>query len=274
MINIVIPTCNRVEMLSNCLNCLNPVNQNTDTPYKVIVSDDSNTDLSELLVKEKFPWVDWVQGPRKGPAANRNNGARCADGEWLLFIDDDCLPDSHIIETYISSIQSSYNIDVFEGGIFADRPQHSFDEESPINETGGYLWSCNFMIRRDLFKSIGEFDENFPHAAMEDMDLAYRLKLLNIDIKFLKSAFVIHPWRKQKDPYRIIVKRFESTLYFLEKHPEMKRELNSLFFLRSAYHSFYKSGLKNIGKYRFRGIKYMFIQSIMKIHFAFRLLSI
>ena len=59
---------------------------------EVIVSDDSKQCIAKELIQEKYSWVKWIEGPKKGPAANRNNGAKYATGDWFIFIDDDCEP--------------------------------------------------------------------------------------------------------------------------------------------------------------------------------------
>lgn len=224
-LSVIIPTCNRNDLLANCLDLLAPSVQSFDfKDYEVIITDDSNSNEANNLIKEKYPWAKWVEGPKNGPAANRNNGVKYAKGEWLIFFDDDCLPDKNILSIYYNALVKNKNIQVFEGCIKADREQQSLIEESPINETGGYLWSCNFMISRRVFvEELNGFDEKFPYASMEDVDLHYRLIKLNCQCAFLKEALVIHPWRLQKKLLSISLKRYESTLYFLRKHPEKKR---------------------------------------------------
>ena len=55
------------------------------------------------MVNEEFPMVRWNEGPRRGPAANRNFGARVADGEWLIFLDDDCNPRPGFLAAYLKA---------------------------------------------------------------------------------------------------------------------------------------------------------------------------
>ena len=91
LFSVVITTCNRLEMLAKCLDRLGCGMQSlAANQYEVIVTDDGSQSTAEQLMKGKYPWARWLQGPRKGPAANRNNGARYAEGEWLVFTDDDC----------------------------------------------------------------------------------------------------------------------------------------------------------------------------------------
>lgn len=229
LLSVIIPTCHRNDLLSLCLNRLAPGQQSLGFEhYEVIVSDDGLDSTAADMIAEKYPWVNWVKGPRRGPAANRNHGARQATGEWLVFTDDDCLPDISWLSAYFDVIKKNDSVKVFEGRTYVDRERRSFKEEAPINEKGGYLWSCNFAINRLTLNDIGGFDEGFPYAAMEDVDLHYRLKKNSINIPFLKEASVCHPWRKVNSP-SIKLKRHASVLYYLEKHPDEKKRINARF---------------------------------------------
>lgn len=274
MISIIIPTYNRNDLLSKCLDCLKSENQQINKyTYEVIVTDDSQENIARDLIENHFNWVNWLEGPKRGPAANRNNGASKAIGEWLLFIDDDCLPDKMIIQEYTNSIRNNNKVLVFEGLIKSNGFQRRFDEECPINITGGYLWSCNFMIEKNLFfEKLGGFDDKFPYAAMEDVDMHYRLNKLGTTIIFLPQALVVHPWRIQKNLFRTNLNRFKSTLYFLDKHPEKNSEINSFFYIKVVYMDLLKNGLLKIPKYGFKGFTSIFVKSSMSLFFSIYLI--
>jgi len=68
---------------------------------------------------------------------------------------------------------------------------------APLNETGGYLWSCNFMIRRDVFEQF-RFDEDYPMPAGEDVDFRQRLIQAGLKFPFVREALVVHPPRRQR----------------------------------------------------------------------------
>ena len=235
--------------------------------YEVIVTDDSKDNVAKKFIETNYLWVKWVEGPKKGPAANRNNGANHAAGEWLIFIDDDCVPDEKFLNAYKKAITVFPDVEVFEGRISVDRTKQSFIEESPVNENGGFLWSCNFMIKANLFKELDGFDPAFPYAAMEDVDLQYRIKKMNRHIEFIKEARVIHPWRIEKDILGKTKKRFQSTLYFLKKHPEMMSKLNAVYFSRAAIINF-KNAFKYAYKFRLKGIDKQIVISILHMYFA------
>ena len=105
LISVVIPTRERNATLALCLDRLAPGAQTLPhDQYEVIVADDSAGHLAFELVRDRYPWARWQEGPRRGPAANRNAGARAARGTWLVFTDDDCLPDPIWLEAYAAAM--------------------------------------------------------------------------------------------------------------------------------------------------------------------------
>jgi glycosyltransferase involved in cell wall biosynthesis len=82
--------------------------------YEIIISDDSTDEETVQMIADLGNnRLKWVKGPCRGPASNRNNGVRYARGEWILFIDDDCLPDAGILKNYIRSTEQNPGISVF-----------------------------------------------------------------------------------------------------------------------------------------------------------------
>lgn len=184
--SVVIPTCHRPDLLARCLRGLSVADA------EIIVSDDSRDDASRALVERDFPQVRWVAGPRRGPAANRNNGARAATGEWLAFVDDDCEPQSGWLAALA---RAAAEVDVVEGCTRAPGATDSPFEEHVENLHGGVLWSCNFAIRREAFERLGGFDEDFLEAGGEDMEFAWRVSRTGLRVRFAPEALVHHPPR-------------------------------------------------------------------------------
>jgi GT2 family glycosyltransferase len=239
--SIVIPTCNRHELLFQALEPIASYisakcQQRVGFRVEVVVADDARDSNLEPLLALRFPGCVYVEGPHRGPAACRNKGAASASGEWLVFLDDDCIPEPGWLEAYAAQCGTA---DVLEGRTSPCGVRDRADMECPANETGGYLWSCNMAIRADVFRQMGGFDESFPFAAFEDMDLHFRLLDANKVVKFVPEARVLHPWRiakgadflraraksgerlRAKHPTRVppwgLFKRAEMTLRFLVK---------------------------------------------------------
>ena len=217
LLSVIIPTCNRKELLSACLERLAPGKQNglslvdaarslgddrqgsgqesTEPEYEVIVTDDGTDQVAEQLVQESFPWARWLRGPIKGPAANRNHGASQARGEWLVFTDDDCLPDPVWLQAYVAAI--GVDADAYEGQTTCRAGLRSPLQTSPVNDSGGYLWSCNMAVRRIVFQTLGGFDTGFPAACNEDVEFRERLLRQGYRFQWVPKAVVDHPPRPQ-----------------------------------------------------------------------------
>jgi glycosyltransferase involved in cell wall biosynthesis len=217
---VVVPTYRRPEMLARCLEsierALRPL---PESGVEVIVSDDGHDDATRRTVAS-FAFARQVAGPRRGPAANRNCGARAARGRWLLFTDDDCVVDARWILAFRRAVESAGAASVLEGRTIADRPRRSYDEESPVNESGGYLWSCNMAVAAAVFWRLGGFCETFPHPALEDVDFRLRLEGAGERAIFCAEAVVCHPWRPRKG-FDFIRHHNESYVHLLDRHPEI-----------------------------------------------------
>jgi len=217
LISVIVPTYNRNDLLEKCLTNLTPGKQTLDSSfYEVIVTDDSKDKKAEPLIKNHFSWVKWIEGPHRGPAANRNKGAKTATGKWIAFIDDDCIPELNWLESFFKALGSNPNTLVFEGKTISKIPVKSPIYHSPVNPNGGYLWSCNMMIEKQLFFSIGAFDENFPFPNLEDVYFRMNLQERNIKFIFIGDAVVDHPPRKIALGFKI-AKQHESQIYLKKK---------------------------------------------------------
>ena len=193
LFSIIIPTYHRNDLLAKCLNCLvSDVQTLPAEQYEVIVSDDGYESTAEEMIRQSYSWVKWVAGPRKGPAANRNNGAKYAQGEWLVFTDDDCLPDPQWLTAYGQGSKGTAL--ALEGAIYPLGNLNQDLAECPVNLTGGCFWSANIAVKRLLFEEIGGFDSNYAMAAHEDQDLKLRLEPITT-IEFISTSIVRHPVR-------------------------------------------------------------------------------
>lgn len=255
--SVLIPTYKRVDDLCLCLDQLQHHFEAQTVPeygVEVIVSDDAQDKSLRKCLEDRYPWVQYVCGPARGPAANRNNAAKVAKGEWLAFTDDDCLPSKNWLSSFFKSESS---LSVLEGRTVAERPRERLDEESPINETGGYLWSCNFAIRRELFSQMRGFDESFPFAAMEDVEFRERLKISGFQLDFISEALVVHPWRRSK-PLSFWLKEHLSFLHLIRLHPFLRpKNLTKHYFLRFL-RPLVRVTLPGIFKYRLKGVIHAF----------------
>lgn len=245
-VSIIIPTFNREKELNTCLENLY---KNNISNIEIIVTNDNK--LKDISVENriKYSSVKFVSGPGKGPSANRNFGAKMSNGNWLIFLDDDCIPQQNWLSNYIIEIDKNQAV-ILEGKTIADREKQRFDEVSPINLFGGKLWSCNFAIRKDFFIELNGFDECYPYSTMEDIDFSERAKM-KTSFVFLSNCVVVHPWRRRQ-AFKNFYVRIKSQQYFAQKFkikntPKFKVQRLKIF-ISSIF-----SNLKELCQFKFKG---------------------
>lgn len=224
-ISVVIPTRLRDDALARCLENLRP--QLAGGAAEVIVTDDGTTDSTRQMIESRFAFARWTQGPRRGPAANRNHGASLATGEFLLFMDDDVEPSPNLLASYRAAVKP--DVSVYEGRTTCREGLHSPLEHSPVNEDGGRLWSCNMMLRKALWKSFGGFDEAFPYPHMEDVAFRDSLLALHEQILFIPEAVVDHPPRRLPGPKALALQHESYFVYhykYLGRPPSLPEFLS------------------------------------------------
>lgn len=105
-VSVVIPSYNEATYLDRLLEAL--ARQKFES-FEVIVSDAHSKDGTAELVESFKNRLDirLVESPPKGPGAGRNQGAKIAKGEWLLFLDaDDDIDDPDFISILLDEAKS------------------------------------------------------------------------------------------------------------------------------------------------------------------------
>lgn len=254
LFSVIIPTYHRNDLLAKCLDCVAPGVQTLSAEqYEVIVTDDGSETTAEEMIRERYPWAKWVAGSRKGPAANRNNGAKYARGKWLAFTDDDCIPDPNWLKAFAEAITGEAL--ALEGAIHPLGDLNQDLAECPVNLIGGCFWSANIAVERSLFEKIGGFDPNYPLAAHEDQDLQLRLSPIT-PICFVPDARVDHPVRliPLKEAIFRIPKRCLSWIYYVKKNMESLGYKNKFSIICFAYKFHLKYLSKNAYKFKTKSI--------------------
>jgi glycosyltransferase involved in cell wall biosynthesis len=202
--SIIIPTYNRPQPLTNCLQSLADLDY-PDNRFEVIVVDDGSKISLKTVVKPLQNQLNLTLIPQAnaGPATARNTGAKQAQGKFLAFIDDDCTPANNwlqVLETYLiahaNDLIGGCIINALSENIYATASQALLDYiyASYQNKTKfpQFFTSNNIALSAENFWAIGGFDTNFPLAAAEDREFCDRLLSHNYKMRYAPEAIVYH----------------------------------------------------------------------------------
>lgn len=75
------------------------------------------------------------------------------------------------------------------------------------------------LVRRDLFLSLGGFDERF-FMYSEDMDLCKRIREAGCRVRYLAEPSAVHNWGKSTEqvPERMLCESYKSRILYFDKH--------------------------------------------------------
>lgn len=202
--------------------------------FEIIIADDGTPkSITENLLRDarfsglsiKHVWQEDI-GFRKNKILN--SAVQNADGEYLIFIDGDCIPHPKFVEEHLNysqkknvltgrrvNLSEKYTskltyrkvlkgapenqlLKLIAGGIFGK----SFDVEKGFYFKGDYLrkffnrknrglLGCNFSLFKSDILDINGFDERYEAPSIgEDSDVQFRLELIGIKIKSLNNIAV------------------------------------------------------------------------------------
>ena len=90
-----------------------------------------------------------------------------------------------------------------------------------------FFYTANVSVRRSFLIEYGLFDEDFPYAAWEDIELAYRLEKAGLQIKYNRCAVGYHDHRiDQKGFSKRSTLSGRALAVLHQKHPELTKGVN------------------------------------------------
>lgn len=230
-ISVVVPTCQRVDLLERCLEAL-ACQSLAPALYEVIVVDDGPSDAEatvERLFRNSGMACRALQTKgREGPATARNRGWQAARGRIVAFTDDDTIPDKHWLKAGLAAFQT--DVIAATGRVIVPIPEVPTDyQRNESNLERAEFVTANCFVLRSVLESLGGFDERFRLAWREDSDLHFRL-LDEADrsgrrLVKAEDAVVVHPIREARWGVSLFQQRkgiYNALLYRL--HPQRYRE--------------------------------------------------
>lgn len=210
-LSVVIPTHDRARQLRSCVESLG-AQQPAGCIHEVIVVDDGSSDDTSAWL-EAAARQDWpfrfraLRQRQSGPAAARNAGVQAASGELVLFTGDDCVAapgcvaehlDSHGVPGGPSSVLGFTtwlpSLDITPFMHFQENGGSQFAYWRIADpEDAGWLcyYTTNVSTPRHLLLDH-PFEDRFPAARYEDLELGYRLERAGHRVRYRPEALVWH----------------------------------------------------------------------------------
>jgi len=214
-ISIIIPSYNESTYIGRLLDALTAQNFKD---FEVIVSDAESKDGTPGVVNPYKDKLDLriVLSPPNGPGAGRNEGAKVARGEWLLFLDaDDDINDPNFIGTLLSETKkrgwgsSTARMTTRNGPSYA--PLFYYQRllahtKRPV--ASGY---CIFT-KRTIFEKAGGFNEKIHFGE----DYEYISRTGKYGFGFVTSTYYyVDPRRNQEEKLSLTWKGTINEVYRL-----------------------------------------------------------
>lgn len=235
-ISVIVSTYNRPDALAAVLAGLAA---QSDRGFELVVADDGSRDETRQLIESMRPNLPvplkhvWHADTGFRLAAIRNRAALAASGDYLVFIDGDCVPRPDFVAEHRHLAEPGWTVagnrvllsEDFSRRALAERlPIHAWSlaqwrralARGEINRTLP-LWrlalgplrrlrprhwqrlrGCNIGLWRSDFERVNGFDESFEGWGFEDSDFAVRLINAGVGIKLGSFATgLLHLWHRE-----------------------------------------------------------------------------
>lgn len=178
-----------------------------------------SSDLPELQCPVRECHLDDAGLPL---AKARNQAARLASGEVLIFLDVDCIPSASLVARYLWALERQRGLYLGEVRYL---PQDAVGEDRQYDENrlerlavqhparpalapgelrrepeAGQLWGLSFALFRQDYLAVGGMDERYIGYGGEETDLAFRLAYAGLAFYWLGGARAYHQYHPQYAP--------------------------------------------------------------------------
>ncbi len=245
-ISVIIVTYNSEKSIRNCLSSVFSNQLETE----VIVVDNNSNDKTVEVVKQS-PKVKLIQNSENLGFGKANNIAvKIASGDFLFFLNPDCVLENNTIKNLVSYLDSNSNVAVVGPKLLnSDNsvqteitrfpnllsesftllrlhrvgflknfvyPKLDYEKTQEVE----HLMGAALLIRREIFEEVGGFDEKF-FLWFEETDLLKRIKDLGYKIIYYTEARVNHLIGQSTKQLNFIHKQTiwnKSLLHYFKKH--------------------------------------------------------
>lgn len=245
--SIIIPVYNRPDEIKELLESFT---FQTSTNFEVIIVEDGSSVSCKSIAEhyESSLPIHYYYKENSGPGIARNYGASKSSGDFLIFLDSDCVIPSDYIEIVDKHV-TTLSADAFGG---PDKAANTFTTiQKAINysmtsffTTGGirggrkrldrfYPRTFNMGIKKTVFMAVGQFA---PMRFGEDIDLSIRIIENGYTSCFFEDAWVYHKRRTTlRKFFKQVYHSGKARVFLWQKYPDTLKTVHLLPSLFTLY---------------------------------------
>ncbi len=211
-VSIIIPVYNQVAYTKQCIES---VKKNTGIrDYEIIIADDASTDETAAYLETVRDIVRVIRNQDNlGFILNCNNAASQANGEYLVFLNNDTIPQPGWLEALLELAEADSRVGVvgakmiwpdgrlleaasvvfsdgtawnFGRGDTPDRPK--YNHVRPVD----YVSGGGMLVRKSVWNELGGFDTRYCPAYYDDIDLCFAARKAGYQVLYTPFSRIIH----------------------------------------------------------------------------------
>lgn len=209
--SVVIPVFNQFAHTLQCLRAL--AAQPPRAAVEIVVVDDGSSDETAVCLAQVTGLRYHRRAANGGFIAACNDGAALARGEYLVFLNNDTVPQPDWLDAMLGTFDAhpgtglvgarllypDGRLQEAGGVVFADGSGWNYGRfEAPDDPRYSFVRDADYCsgaaiaIPRALFASIGGFDRRYAPAYYEDTDLAFAVRASGRRVLYQPAACVVH----------------------------------------------------------------------------------
>jgi GT2 family glycosyltransferase len=192
----------------------------------VVDASSGRLDQIRLRHQDAVQWLDFQPpaGVRVSIPHQRNVGVRAAKGDIIVFTDAACRPRPDWLERLVAPLQADESVTAggHRGGSGEKHYEISVDQAEAGEVT--YLREAptlNFAFRREVFDTVGDFDESFAYGS--DVDFTWRVADLGYRIRYVPDAVIEHDYGTARRQRRRSYVYGKARAHLYRKHKARRR---------------------------------------------------
>ena len=236
LVSVITVNYNGKRHLKHCFDSLYSLNY-PKSKIEIIMVDNGSIDSSIDFVEENYPKIRIICNDENNYCRANNLGIKGAKGDYIALINNDTRVHKNWLIELMEVIGKDKTIGVvgskilFQDGkinstshselpnfYWVDRGfrEDDYGQYNKVEEVSS-VSGCSALYRKEIFKSVGFFDEDFEMFA-EDVDMSIRLRTESWRVFYCPSSIVYHKYRGTADDDLALFYTERNRLFVVAKH--------------------------------------------------------